>query len=78
VIYAMTRVQQGLMIARSWVGGVSIAETLGMAISVAAYFSLIPFFGALGAAFGSVIGYSVCLLAGSIVWIKNERKERVR
>ena len=75
VVYAMTRVQQGLMLARSWAGGVSIAETLGMAFSVVAYVALIPLFGSLGAAVGSVAGYSVCLIAGALVWRANEKKE---
>lgn len=64
VIYSLTRVQQGLLVAqgRSWT--VSGVELSGMVASVLLYVLLIPQLGALGAALGSAIGYTVCFFAG--------------
>lgn len=61
ILYAATRVQQGLLIARGRSGSVSIAETVGMAASLALYVVLIPAWGAMGAAVGSAVGYGVVL-----------------
>ncbi|MBF0689113.1 MAG: polysaccharide biosynthesis C-terminal domain-containing protein [Cellulomonas sp.] len=64
-IYAATRVQQGLLVARGQSTQVSIVEISGMLAAVAMYVALIPTWGAMGAAMGSVIGYAVCLAAGA-------------
>jgi len=63
LFYATSRVAEGLLIALDAPGSVSIAEGVGMAIAVLAYFALIPSFGIAGAAWGSVVGY----LAGAVV-----------
>jgi O-antigen/teichoic acid export membrane protein len=62
ILYAATRIQQGLLIARGHSGSVSIAETVGMVASLALYVALIPSWGAMGAAVGSAIGYGVVLI----------------
>ena len=64
VIYAATRVQQGILIAAGYAKAVSGAELAGMTVSICAYLILIPFFGAMGAATASVIGYLCCFIAG--------------
>ena len=66
VVFGLTRVQQGLLIAADAPGTVSIVEITGTVASVLAYVTLIPSFGMLGAAYGSIIGYSVCAAAGAI------------
>jgi O-antigen/teichoic acid export membrane protein len=44
-------------------------EIVGFAVSAVAYVVLIPPFGALGAAYGSVLGYGSCLLvAGAVLF----------
>ncbi|WP_309133852.1 polysaccharide biosynthesis C-terminal domain-containing protein [Cellulomonas sp.] len=66
VVYAATRVQQGLLVARGEAGRVSAVELAGMAVSVVLYVVLIPGWGAMGAAVGSLVGYSACLAAGAV------------
>lgn len=66
IVFGLTRVQQGLLIAADAPGTVSIVEIIGTAASLLAYLALIPPFGMLGAAYGSIIGYSVCAAAGAI------------
>lgn len=66
VVFGLTRVQQGLLIAADSPGTVSIVEIIGTAASVLAYIILIPHYGMLGAAYGSIIGYSVCAAAGAL------------
>lgn len=66
VVYAATRVQQGLLVARGEAGRVSAVELAGMAVSVVLYVVLIPGWGATGAAVGSLVGYSACLAAGAV------------
>jgi O-antigen/teichoic acid export membrane protein len=61
-LYAMSRVTLGLLIAKSRGTLVSAAEITGFVVSFAAYLTLIPPFGILGAAYGSLIGYGSCLL----------------
>jgi O-antigen/teichoic acid export membrane protein len=60
-LYAMSRVTLGLLIAKSRGTLVSAAEITGFVVSFAAYVTLIPPFGILGAAYGSLIGYGSCL-----------------
>ncbi|WP_432789965.1 polysaccharide biosynthesis C-terminal domain-containing protein [Brevibacterium sp. K11IcPPYGO002] len=66
IVFGLTRVQQGLLIAADAPGTVSIVEIIGTVASMLAYLTLIPSFGMLGAAYGSIIGYSVCAAAGAI------------
>lgn len=68
VFYAMTRVQQGMLVAQGHAGRVSAVELTGMIASVAMYVLLIPGHGAMGAAVGSLIGYFACLVAGGVVF----------
>src|SRR5690606_23229350 len=70
VVFGLTRVQQGLLIALDAPGRVSIVEIGGTAASVLAYLTLIPPYGMLGAAYGSIIGYSVCAAAGAYALIR--------
>nr|WP_274606960.1 polysaccharide biosynthesis C-terminal domain-containing protein [Agrococcus sp. KRD186] len=63
-IYSCTRVQQGMLIAEDRTRSASFVEVTGMVASVISYVVLIPIFGAFGAAWGSVIGYTFALLAG--------------
>ncbi|MEE6283181.1 lipopolysaccharide biosynthesis protein [Georgenia sp. MJ170] len=73
-LYAGTRIQQGLMIARGYPGAVSIAETSGMVISVALYAILMPQYGAMGAAIGSAVGYlALLIVAGAMQLHKTPR-----
>lgn len=67
VVYAASRVQQGLLIAAGRSTSVSGSEMVGMGVSVGCYFIFIPMFGALGAAIASIIGYSACFLAGLLL-----------
>lgn len=60
IIFGTTRVQQGIAITGHRSGLVSSAEVSGLLVSVASYFALIPMFGGLGAAVGSIIGNTVC------------------
>lgn len=60
IIFGTTRAQQGIAITGNRSGLVSTAEVSGLLVSVASYFVLIPMFGGLGAAVGSIIGNSVC------------------
>jgi len=62
VIYSVSRIQQGLLIARNQNGRVTVTETIGMAASVGFYVILIPLYGGIGAAIGSLIGYSACVV----------------
>ncbi|WP_309132737.1 polysaccharide biosynthesis C-terminal domain-containing protein [Brevibacterium sp.] len=66
VVFGVTRVQQGLLIAVKAPGSVSIIEIIGTAASLLAYVLLIPQYGMLGAAYGSIIGYSICAAAGAV------------
>jgi len=61
-LYAVSRISLGLLIARGHSALVSAAEITGFAVSFAAYLLLIPPYGILGAAYGSLIGYGACLL----------------
>lgn len=67
VIYGITRVQQGILISFGAAGRVSVVDMVGTVVSIAAYVALIPGFGMLGAAYGSIIGYLACYLAGAFV-----------
>jgi O-antigen/teichoic acid export membrane protein len=61
-LYAISRVTLGLLIAKGRGSLVSAAEITGFVVSFVAYITLIPPFGILGAAYGSLIGYGSCLI----------------
>lgn len=75
LIYAWTRLQQGILIARGASGRVSVIESIGMGVSVCAYIVLIPPLGMLGAAVGSAIGYFACGVAGA--WCLSQRRPKL-
>lgn len=62
VVYSMTRLQHGLLIAEGRPGLVSVAETVGLVASAVLYVGLIPPFGAMGAAIGSGIGHCILFI----------------
>lgn len=66
VVFGITRVQQGLLIAADASGVVSTVEIIGTVASLVAYIALIPQYGMLGAAYGSMIGYSICAAAAAV------------
>lgn len=70
VVYAASRVQQGIMIADGHAKAVSMTEVIGMTVSVVGYLLLIPVLGAMGAAVASVIGYAACFLFGVLFYRK--------
>jgi O-antigen/teichoic acid export membrane protein len=79
VIYAASRVFQGALIADGRGGAASASEVGGMLVSVAAYLALIPGLGAMGAAIGSVIGYSGCTIITAVILFGGrgwQRKQR--
>lgn len=76
VVFGITRVQQGLFIAADAPGTVSTIEVIGTAAALVAYVVLIPQLGMLGAAFGSIIGYSLCAIAGAIALRQVRRKRK--
>lgn len=73
VIFGMTRIQQGVLVACGAAASVSLVEIVGTIVSVTSYLLLIPTFGMFGAAYGSIIGYFICFLFGAIVLIKVTR-----
>lgn len=66
IVYAASRVQQGMMIASGLSHAVSWTEIIGMVVSVLGYILLIPTFGALGAAIASAVGYAACCAIGMV------------
>lgn len=73
VIFGITRVQQGFLIVFGASGGVSFAEIMGIIFSLVSYFILIPRYGMLGAAYGSIIGYFVCYVVGFFILLKAKK-----
>ncbi len=61
-LYAVSRISLGLLIAKGHSALVSAAEIVGFAVSFAGYLLLIPHYGILGAAYGSLLGYGACLI----------------
>jgi O-antigen/teichoic acid export membrane protein len=61
-LYAVSRISLGLLIAKGHSTLVSAAEIAGFVVSFAAYLTLIPQHGILGAAYGSLLGYGACLV----------------
>ncbi|MGJ5725772.1 lipopolysaccharide biosynthesis protein [Brevibacterium sp. H602] len=75
VIFGVTRVQQGLLIAADSPGTVSVVEIIGTVASLIAYITLIPHYGMFGAAYGSIIGYAVCAAAGAFTLARVIRRK---
>lgn len=73
VMYAGTRIQQGLMIVRGLPGLVSVAEISGMGVSLALYIVLMPRYGAMGAAVGSALGFLALLVVASVLQRRHAR-----
>jgi O-antigen/teichoic acid export membrane protein len=65
-VYALSRITLGLLIAQRRNLLASAAEVCGFAVSVLGYVLLIPSQGALGAAYGSMLGYGACLVAAAL------------
>jgi O-antigen/teichoic acid export membrane protein len=65
-LYAISRVTLSLLIARGRNLLASAVEVAGFVASLAGYLVLIPTHGALGAAYGSLIGYGTCLLCALV------------
>jgi O-antigen/teichoic acid export membrane protein len=63
IVFAAEQILASVLIAKRRNASASVAEVTGFAVSVLAYLWLIPGHGALGAAYGSLIGYSAGLLA---------------
>jgi O-antigen/teichoic acid export membrane protein len=61
-LYAVSRVSLGLLIAKGHGALVSTAEIAGFAVSLIGYIVLIPPYGIVGAAYGSLLGYGACLI----------------
>jgi len=61
-LYAISRINLGLLVAKGHGTLVSAAEIAGFAVSFAAYLLLIPRHGILGAAWGSLLGYGAGLV----------------
>src|SRR5699024_8617420 len=76
VVFGITRVQQGLFIAADAPGTVSTIEIIGTAAALLGSVMLITQFGMLGAAYGSIIGYSLCAVVGAIALGRVRSKRR--
>lgn len=74
VIFGLTRIQQGFLIALGAAGSVSAVEIVGTATSLVAFVILIPAYGMFGAAFGAIVGYLTCLLLGAILLLRTRKK----
>jgi O-antigen/teichoic acid export membrane protein len=61
-LYAVSRVSLGLLVAKGHGALVSTAEIAGFAVSLVGYIVLIPPYGIVGAAYGSLLGYGACLI----------------
>lgn len=60
--YAISRVGVGLAVATGRPGTAAVTDMTAMVVSVAAYLLLIPPYGAMGAALGSLVGYGVAAI----------------
>lgn len=76
IAIGMTRIQQGLLISFGSMGSVSVVEVIGTVIALVAYLILIPTYGMMGAAYGSIIGYSVCYVLGAVFLVYSIRKKK--
>jgi O-antigen/teichoic acid export membrane protein len=66
-LYALSRISLGLLVAKGHGALVSAAEIAGFVVSFAAYLLLIPHYGILGAAYGSLLGYGACLVFALVI-----------
>jgi O-antigen/teichoic acid export membrane protein len=65
-VYALSRITLGLLIAQRRNLLASTAEVCGFAVSMLGYVLLIPSQGAMGAAYGSLLGYGACLIVAAV------------
>lgn len=70
VLYAVSRVQQGMMIAAGRSKNVTFSEVAGMGTSVIACFVLIPWLGAIGAAYSIALGNIMSCLLSAMLWFR--------
>lgn len=76
ILFGASRAQQGIAISGNRSGLVSTAEVSGLLVSVGAYIVLIPLFGGMGAAVGSIIGNSVCFAVTELgIWLARPAEE---
>jgi O-antigen/teichoic acid export membrane protein len=74
-VYGLSRIRIALLIARRHNATASTAECVGFVGSLLGYFLWIPSHGGLGAAWGSVAGYSACLVYGEVAgWRLSQRR----
>src|SRR5699024_9828423 len=76
VVFSITRVQQGRFFSADVPSTVSTIESIGTAAALIAYVLLIPQFGMLGAAYGSIFGYSLCAVVDAIALGRGRSKRR--
>lgn len=76
-VLAMSHLVATVLIAIRRNSMASVAGVVGFAVSVVSYVVLIGRYGALGAAYGSLLGYFTCLaVAGMILWVCVRRQRR--
>jgi O-antigen/teichoic acid export membrane protein len=73
-VFGISRLLVGALIAvhRSTLS--SVVEVTGLVVSLIAYLTLIGPFHALGAAYGSLIGYSACLVLAAVLLLRYRRR----
>ncbi len=64
IIFGMTRVVQGVLVSLTYSSRISVVEIIGSISCLIFYVALIPHWGALGAAWGSALGYGITLISG--------------
>jgi O-antigen/teichoic acid export membrane protein len=72
-LYGMSRVGVGLAMAAGRTRIIGVADVTAMVVSVGGYLALIPYYGAMGAALGSLAGYGVAA-AISLGFVATGRK----
>ncbi len=76
-VFGMTHLVVSVLIAIRRNSLASVAEVVGFGVSVVSYVVLIGHYGALGAAYGSLVGYLACLaIAGGILLVCVRRPRR--
>jgi O-antigen/teichoic acid export membrane protein len=69
MVYGLSQIMVAMLTARRRNANASIAETTGFVVSVLAYLLLIPPYGALGAAYASLIGYGSSFVTAGVALI---------
>ena len=69
MVYGLSQILVTMLTARRRNGLASVCETTGFAVSVIAYLVLIPRYGALGAAYASLIGYGSSLAVAAVALV---------